>query len=98
MFEQTNVACHQRRGGKAEHLPERKVPGHNCQHGPKWLEMNVTLRCICLDDFVREMIGKCPLPAVTWHRAAGRSVLQIFLPFRRLPDLLMRLPCVDTPR
>lgn len=33
MLEQTGVARHQRRGEKTDHLPEGKIPRHDCEDG-----------------------------------------------------------------
>ena len=33
VLEQADVAGHQRGRGEPDHLPERKVPGHDSQHG-----------------------------------------------------------------
>src|SRR5947209_11105140 len=43
VFEHRGIACHQGRCCKAEDLPVRKVPGHDCQHNAQWTEGNIAL-------------------------------------------------------
>ena len=41
VLQQHDVAGHQRRRGEPEHLPERKIPGHDREHGAHRLVANV---------------------------------------------------------
>jgi hypothetical protein len=34
--QRSHIACHQRRSCEAEHLPERKIPGHYCENRTNW--------------------------------------------------------------
>ena len=43
VFEEADVARHESGSGKAKHLPERKVPRHDCQHRAQRLERDVAL-------------------------------------------------------
>ena len=43
MLEHCRVACHQRRGGEAEDLPEREVPGHHREHDADRIESDEAL-------------------------------------------------------
>ena len=42
VFEQADIARHQRRRGETEHLPEGKIPRHDREHGADWLVTHIT--------------------------------------------------------
>ena len=54
MFQQSDVTGHQRRRGKSKHLPERKIPGHDRQHRPERLILDVTFGGVGLRRFLLE--------------------------------------------
>ena len=55
MLQQTDVPRHQRRGGKAKHLPEGKIPGHHREYHAERLKMDEALRGIRFDHLIGEM-------------------------------------------
>ena len=50
VFEQADVTRHERRRGETEHLPERKIPGHDREDGADRFVTNVTARCVGLQS------------------------------------------------
>ena len=44
VLEQADIACHQRRRGESEHLPERKIPWHDGEDGSERFVMHVAAR------------------------------------------------------
>ena len=57
MLQQADITRHQGRSGKADHLPERKIPRHHCQYRPDGQISNKTLLRSRVDHFV----GQKPL-------------------------------------
>src|SRR5712672_2694189 len=54
MFQQSDVARHKRRSGKAKYLPERKIPWHDGQNGSDGKITYETFLGPGFDDFVGE--------------------------------------------
>ena len=52
MFEDSGIACHQSRCGKAEDLPVGEVPGHDRQNNAQWPEGDIALAGIGGDFFI----------------------------------------------
>ena len=58
MLQDAGIARHQSRRGKAEDLPERKVPGHHGQDHTQRLEGHKTPAGLGLHDFWREELRR----------------------------------------
>src|SRR5690606_36455378 len=60
VFQQTDVAGHERRRRKPEHLPERKIPGHHGQDDAKRVITYITFRRVRVYNlFRKERGGMC---------------------------------------
>src|SRR6185436_6769523 len=55
MFEKTNVTCHQCWCGKTQHLPEREVPRHHCEHRTDWLKPHEAFFRVGFNDNICKM-------------------------------------------
>src|SRR5262249_13053387 len=54
MLQESDIACHQRRRRKPEHLPEWKVPRHDCQNRAQRVIAYEGPSCSGLDELIRE--------------------------------------------
>src|SRR5207249_5863286 len=54
VLEDASIPGHQGGRGEAEHLPEGEVPGHHGEHGPEWIEADVTPRGLRLARLLGE--------------------------------------------
>ena len=61
MLQESDITRHQRGGGEAEHLPERKVPRHHRQDGADGQIADETFLRAGVDDFVGQEF--LPFPA-----------------------------------
>src|ERR1700747_2402539 len=54
VFQEPNIPCHKRGCGEPKHLPERKIPRHDRQHGSDWQKADIASNGFSLISFVRK--------------------------------------------
>src|SRR5260370_20226700 len=52
IFQERTITCHKRGCGEPKHLPERKIPRHDRQHGSDWQKADIASNGFSLNRFV----------------------------------------------
>src|SRR6185437_1648937 len=82
--EQSDIAGHESRRGKAKHLPEGEIPGHNREHDAKRLVRHVALRRLGPYRLVGQEF-RCMLGVIATGARALRRLIRTAA--HRLPHL-----------
>ncbi len=71
MLEEPDIACHQHRRGEPDHLPERKIPRHDGEHGTDGFVADMAMAIGIGDRFIGEEAGGVLRVVATGGRAFG---------------------------